>query len=668
MGVDVEANSNTRVLRLIGRIGLTVDGVDRNVSSTKARAVLAFVGLSENTHVPRDLLCNMLWTDADPERARTSLRQTLRRLKADLGPDDDAVLDATRNTVSLRRDLLRGQTEMMLHAIRNGTIPNLLLGDLDAVEQFLADLDGISVDLDSWIAVQRRLFRDRLSDAISSYISDAAENSDRAQAARALLTLDPTNEFAVQVLMKALTESGQAAAALNVFAELDALLRDELDFEPSEETILLNADIKLGKFQPTPQVQPAMNLVPESGDVSDRPTIVIAPLDTDDGGSVSPIVRAFIRDLVTVLVRFREWNVVEGVSAGPSQNCYLVQGTQLPKSQHGHELSLVMKQIPENRYVWGESIFLDHDRWLTNQSMIAQRFASAINCNISTDRLLQSRHQVPERRSVFDRWIYSQHLNAVWSPNTGKEIQSILEGIIQDEPLFAPAHAELAADYNTRHIFFPGLRRNDVFRERALHHSRTAVQLDPLETRSQRVMAWTNMLRGDYDLADVYFRQALDLNAANPYTLMSTALGMAFNGCTEKALELSETAKQLQPSLPGFLQGYFVGMNYTCGRMEHAVQAARDAEGTISNLLGFKASALWHIGETKQAHATAQRFVEIVAPDWCANEPLTHDTMTEWFVDSFPIRRPDVRAHLDEGFRAALGGTDFDQFAATCTR
>ena len=668
VGVDVETISNTLMLRLIGRTGLTVNGVEKNVSSTKARAILAFVSLSENTHVPRDLLCNMLWTDAEPERARTSLRQTLRRLKADLGPDGETVLEVARNTVSIRPDVLCSQPEMILQTIKNGLIPKLLLGDLDAVEQFLADLDGISVDLDSWIAVQRRLFRDRLSNAISSFASDAEDCSDRATAARALLTLNPTNEFAVQVLMKALVESGQAAAALNAFTELDTLLREELDFEPSEETIRLNAAIKLGKLQPAQKVQPSIILVPESGDVSDRPTIVIAPLETYDGGKIAPIVRAFIQDLLTVLVRFREWNVVEGASAGPTQNCYLVQGTQLPESEPGHTLSLVLKQVPANRYVWGDTIFLSHDRWLTSHNMIAQRFATAINCNISGDRLLRSRHQVPEHRSAFDRWIYSQHLNAIWSPETGKEIRSILEGIIKDEPLFAPAHAELAADYNTRHIFFPGLRRNDLFRERALHHSRTAVQLDPLETRSQRVMAWTNMLRGEYELADMYFRQALDLNAANPYTLMSTALGMAFNGYSDKALKLSETAKQLQPSLPGFLQGYFVGMNYTCGRMEHAVRAARDAEGTISNILGFKASALWHIGETEQAQATARCFVEIVAPDWCAKEPLTHDTMTEWFVDSFPIRKLEVRAHLDEGFRAALDGTDFDQIVATCTR
>ncbi|MEL7446210.1 MAG: BTAD domain-containing putative transcriptional regulator [Pseudomonadota bacterium] len=661
----MEAIRNTRVLRLIGRIGLTVDGIDRNVSSIKARAVLAFVSLSKNTHVPRDLLCNMLWTDADPERARTSLRQTLRRLKADLGPDGDAVLDASRNAVSLRRDLLRGQTEMMLQAIKNGAIPEVLLGDLDAVEQFLADLDGISVDLDSWIAVQRRLFRDRLSDAISSYINDAEENSDRAQAARALLTLDPTNEFAVQALMKALAESGQAAAALKVFTELDALLREELDFEPSEETIRLNADIKLGNFQPVKKAQPALNLVLDSGDVSDRPTIVMAPLESDDGGSIAPIVRAFIRDLVTILVRFREWNVVEGPSAGPTQNCYLVEGTQLPDSRQGHELSLVMKRVPENRYVWGETMFLDHDRWLTNHSMIAQRFATAINCNISADRLLQSRHQVPEHRSVFDRWIFCQHLNAIWSRENGDNVKSILESIVDDEPLFAPAHAELAAGYNTQHIFRPGVRRSDHLRERALHHSRIAVQLDPLETRSQRAMAWTNMLRGEFDMAEVYFQQALDLNGANPFTLMSTALGMAFAGNAERALTLADMAKRLQPSLPGFLEGYFVGMNYTCGRMEEAVKAARSSEGAISNLLGFKAAALWHLGEKAEAEASARRFVEIVAPDWQPDVPFTHDSMAEWFVDSFPIRKASTRAHLDEGFRAALNGTDFDAITVT---
>lgn len=658
-------------VRLFQRIRVEAAGKVFEIAGVKARALLAFLLLSDRPEIARGELCSVMWPNSEPEKARASLRQTLKRLKKDLGPETQDFIVPTREAVGARSDQVNLENRIIISDLADQTVPDILIENANATELFLADIDGISADLDAWIAVQRRLLRDRITQLLSERIDTRTSQAERLQSAQALLGIDRTNEYAVRTIMEILASSGRQGAALLIYNELYQFLGEEFDIEPSSETVRLNAEIKMGRIR-QPRNSAPLNShprsVPAAGDVSDRPTIVITPFKTPDGSNPEPIVYAFSRDLLTVLVRFREWNVVDGASAGQNDCAYLVEGIQVVKHADGTDLNIVLKRVSGDQYIWSETLRLDHDHWAKNHSRIAQRFATAIDCNISADRLFQSRKQFPENRTVFDRWVYCQHLNAIWSPDNGMEIQSILESIIKDEPLFAPAHAELAADYNTRHIFFPGVRRNAEFSEKALQHSRIAVQLDPLETRSQRVLAWTYMMRGEHNLADVHFQHALDLNGANPYTMVSSALGYAFSGRKEEALALADAAKQLQPFLPGFLQGYLVGINYTCGRLEEAVQAADNAEGTISNLLGFRAAALWHLGNRDAASETARRFAEIVAPDWVGEDPICLDSMTDWFVDSFPIRDIAVRQQLEEGFRAALGGTDFCQLHTTYIR
>jgi len=304
--------------------------------------------------------------------------------------------------------------------------------------------------------------------------------------------------------------------------------------------------------------------------------------------------------------------------------------------------------------LWSENLELRHHTWAANHSMIARRFATAIDNNISTDRLFRMKNLVPENSGVFDRWLYCQHLNAMWKPEAGERIPDLLKSIIEEEPLFAPAHAELAAKYNSRHIFFPGTKRTAEFREKALHHSRLALRVDPLETRSQRVMAWTNLMRDEHDLAEIHFRNALELNASNPFTMMSSAQGLAFCGKTEQAVSLARSAMELQPTLPGFLLGYLVGVNFLGERYEEAIIASKSAGDSISNLLGWEASAQWHLGRKDEARATARSMLGNLAPNWRGDEPSSKDAVADWFINSFPIRNKQKRRHLEHGLRSAL--------------
>ena len=143
-------------------------------------------------------------------------------------------------------------------------------------------------------------------------------------------------------------------------------------------------------------------------------------------------------------------------------------------------------------------------------------------------------------------------------------------------------------------------------------------------------------MQGRYDLALIHFEQALDLNSSSPFTLMSCAQGVAFCGDAERAELLSQAATEIEPTQRGFLEGYLVGIHFLGGRFEEAVRTAELSGHTISNLLGWKAAALWELGRLEEAHSAANTFVDVITEIWCGEAPARKGAIQAWFSESFP--------------------------------
>lgn len=646
----MQGNPDTgMIVSLFGRIQINNHGQDLPILNHKARAMIALLCLSEGWEISRGSLCTILWPDSEPVRARASLRQSLKRLKTDLGSVGDEILHDVGDRVCLAQQALTSAHSRILEQLDQGIVPDILFNDEPVIDTFLMDLDGLAPNLDTWVAVQRRLFQDKLEQLLSDLLS---ETSTARLAARALIKLDPTNEKACRELMRLYAEEGETAAALRVYNQLYHLLDAEFDVEPVQETMDLAAEIKLGNI-PTAQ-SGTLAQVRSAAPGDDRPTIMLVPARSISHNQISIHTKMFSQDLLTILVRFREWVLLEGAAGQDSPNHYLLECVETILPNEEVSLTVILKKSGSGQYLWSEKLNLSHESWASNHLRIARRLASAIDNNISHDRLKSMDMLVPQNQGVFDRWLYCQYLNSAWKPDAGRKIPEILHGIIEDEPLFAPAHAELAANYNSRHIFFPGKYRNPESREKALYHSKIALQIDPLETRSQRVMAWTYLMHGEYGLSEIHFNHALEMNACNPFTMISSAQGLAFCGKTKRAIDLAETVQEFQPVLPGFLQGYLVGINFLHGRLEEAIDAAENAGDSIANLAGWKASALWHSGQYNEARETAQKMAIDLSVDWSGDGPMTKAALADWFIDSFPINNSETRDRLDIGFRSAL--------------
>ena len=69
------------------------DDVPVEISSIKARALLAYLALAPNMRHSREHLAALLWDRSDDERARASLRQAVGALRKAMGPESDAILN-----------------------------------------------------------------------------------------------------------------------------------------------------------------------------------------------------------------------------------------------------------------------------------------------------------------------------------------------------------------------------------------------------------------------------------------------------------------------------------------------------------------------------------------------------------------------------------------------
>src|SRR5690606_25572444 len=111
----------------------------------------------------------------------------------------------------------------------------------------------------------------------------------------------------------------------------------------------------------------------------------------------------------------------------------------------------------------------------------------------------------------------------------------ICKSIIEDAPNFAPAYCGLVDFANSRHLIFPGVFRTAEREAEALALAKTAVNIDPTSSRAHLCAAWSYALNRQFDQAEFSYQMAYDLNENDPWTLVSTSVGLAYCGRQEQA-------------------------------------------------------------------------------------------------------------------------------------
>ena len=144
--------------------------------------------------------------------------------------------------------------------------------------------------------------------------------------------------------------------------------------------------------------------------------------------------------------------------------------------------------------------------------------------------------RLPQDLGVYDAWLRGEHLLARWSAVAEDEAERLFEQAIAEDPSFAPSYASLASIYNSRHFIRPGSPRDPQTERRALELAGRAVELDPLDARNHMVVAWSAAMVKRFEMAELHYELASELNPNDPKIVVSAALGLAFMKRTDLAI------------------------------------------------------------------------------------------------------------------------------------
>ncbi len=224
-------------LSLLGPFNLEQDGRAVRLRTRKEQALLAYLVLYPDSH-SREVLAELCWGDTPERQARASLRAALADLRAALGPDallSDRVVVQFSPAATVQVDVLefRAQaTRFLSDASANPATfdPGLYSGEL------------LTGHYDDWVLIERERLQQLYLDALLHQVGrlrGLARYGEAIASARQVLTVDPAEERAHRHLIFLYDITGNRSAALRQFENCRRSLKEELDVEPSAETLAL---------------------------------------------------------------------------------------------------------------------------------------------------------------------------------------------------------------------------------------------------------------------------------------------------------------------------------------------------------------------------------------------------------------------------------------------
>ncbi|HWV82245.1 MAG TPA: BTAD domain-containing putative transcriptional regulator [Hyphomicrobiaceae bacterium] len=670
--------------QLIGTPTIHYDGRPVQLANRKSRALLAYLLLTDKGREKRERLVGLLWSETDDTRARASLRQALYETRAALGATGYDGFEADKFDVGLRAASFEVDIVKVLEQVKAGVPHRLLLEHERLTDQLLDGCDTIDPAFDVWLTAKREAIRQRIERDLETALRASSPGGPHFEdLARSILNLDPTHEEAARALMNARHAAGDTAGALAVYKKLWDLLDAEYDTEPSKETQDLVAAIKLGQptvtraepatspapAKPTQGLLPAaMPLVtmpgasqhPQGNRWSSRFVLSVAPFELAGARQEQlHLVHGFRRELLACLTRFREWLVRDIGPAGgrqlaPLDNTeeYTIEGSTV---QSGAVLRLVLtlKEAATGVLLWSERLELSAAEWMNAQQTVMRRLAAALKVNVSAERMSIISPRPDDGLKVFDTWLRGQALILSFDPKDWHRAAELFRTAINEARGFAPAYSSLAQLQNTIHFVHPGIFRSTERTADALSYAREAARLDPVDSRAHLALGWAHAFASQHEQAAAHHELAHELNDNDPWTSTSAGLGFAFGGDTGKARAfLLDAASHMVDPMPIHWR-YRTIVEHISGNYAASLAAADQATSSVPNELGWKVSALYHLGEKGEAAKELKRFYALVAQRWCGSTPPNEEVMVRWFLHLFPMRRAEDWEHLREGLAGA---------------
>jgi tetratricopeptide (TPR) repeat protein len=275
-----------------------------------------------------------------------------------------------------------------------------------------------------------------------------------------------------------------------------------------------------------------------------------------------------------------------------------------------------------------------------------------VNVYLSTERLTRVAVAPDVSLDIYDRWLRAQASFGSFSAEHWRASTALLTEAIAVAPNFSPSYSALVQMNNTEHLVFPGLFRDLTKARSTLELARTAVQLDPVDSRAQLCLGWSQAMLMQYSEASAHIDLACELNGNDPWTLLSAASCQGFCGNFERGNELVAEALKVFWSPPPLHWPYRAVLQFMRGNYLEAIEGIDRANNVAKTLPGWKAAALFHFGRTEEARLEARKFLDGIRAIWFGKPPADQE-IALWLLHAHPIARREDWERLRDGIGGA---------------
>ena len=665
----------------------------------KSWVLLAYLALERPAQfVPRAELADFLWgIDIAESSRRSSLRQCVRDLRVALTEEDDCGLEVDDRSVRLNLDCVSlDAVELRDCSARE------ILEMFEARDQlrsrvtewsrtFLAGEDHHGEFVENWLRDRRAEFSQHLIGGLEDALTElahAARWTDVEIVAALALETEPWNEVATRLLMKTTASNRGAAPALEIYDGLRAMLRSQMETEPSRETTRLAEEIRAGRGPDLDLARSPAPRIEASSAMSGRPSklAVLPPdlhLDTSRAAQENDhLWLGATEELRTKLANFRTFSVLSS-SVG---NFYAPRRDRIRAMRDELDLKFV---IETQIFPLGSSFRMKVDLVDTEGgvSLVHKSFdfhpavmldeleatlgplALRIDQLLTEYEIVRSTRKSTEDMDAFDWWARARAQFHQWSNDSEQASERYLAAAIAQDPAYGQAHSNLSSVLSVRRLLQPGVPRDmGALLDRAIEHGREGVRLDPDHARCHVALGWGLVHARKFHEAAAEFSAAVSANPYDTDVLIAGSVAAAMIGAslTDEGLtplDLANRAISLcTTNQPDYYHAYQAMTLYLSGQVEESVHRLETSIDSMPATYGWLAAGLHELGRTADTREAAAALVDQVASSWTGEQPPTRDEVARWFWDVTPLNRSSDRERLARALSAvelsppAVGG------------
>ncbi len=653
-------------LRLMGAFRLTgPDGRPIDVSSRRARALLAYLALSPDHAASRERLAGLLWSDRGEAQARASLRQTLLTLKAVFLQAGLDVINVGRDKVSLISGALDGDLAALDRAFERA--------DPDASAARLADIgagrlleDGNLGGLfGDWLDQTRARVEQHLARMVLASLDRLASQglwTNVRAVADVYLRRDPIDEAVAAMAIRADGALGAPAAAHRRFQALRDALARELGVAPGSA---VQAALSEVTREPPPRAPPPPLSAPGPAlALPSKPSVAILPFanltaDADQDyftdGMVEEIIAALSRFKSIFVIASGSTYAFRGKAVSPKAAAaslgvrYVLEGA-VRKAAGRVRISARLIDVADDAQIWADRFDEPLEDVFAIQDRVALSVAGVIEPTIQGAEVRRAAARPTENMNSYELFLRATPLAQTLARDEVFRALDLLNQAIGLDPNFGLA-LSLAALCHSSIAAFELAGDPEPHRAACREMVKRALVADGdnpevLARAANALGGVEESLQGPLALID----RSIGLNPGSAYAWFVSGRLRVLAGHADRAAEDLETSMRLDP-LSFFRRAHqllcLAVARFEQGRFAEAAPLLRESleMRPAPMALTLLAACLGHLGQAEPAREALARYRQ-----------LTDASVEGW---SSQLRDPRHRRLFLDGIALVEGSKPF---------